>query len=257
MNQGDQRTPGAAANRRLKWFYLIGGVLLLWALVIALMVGAFRGTGTAVEVTNILLSSVNVGLILFSLVIAGAAMFGWQSVKTEIDEAVERRFGRGSALAMQEIRGRIYSATGTMQGDLSADPTWKQLEPLNPERAALAAELCRQGYLALKDLGEGPELMALNNKIFYGTLSDAVMDGAVLLEEAERLRLKGAELNLPHLRLTYCRAVLVYSGDLEQVRMANDLVERLLRSRRLSPLELKEAELYSAKFAKRIAELSG
>ncbi|HEV3459645.1 MAG TPA: hypothetical protein VHG32_24095 [Thermoanaerobaculia bacterium] len=89
--------------------------------------------------------------------------------------------------------------------------------------------------------------MALNNLVYYQSLIGDQSRGDFILEKARMLRKAGQEHDAPHLLLTYCKAVLSFSEDQEEIKQARKIAQAVAANALISNRKRNEAR-YLASF---------
>ena len=251
----------------LRVCFWASGIIFLWIgsaafLSIVLSKKPDRGAiPTLGDLATIFFGASSLALIIFSLLLAVAAIIEWQSLKTDIRkqiesaEAAEKRVGR----LEKDLRGRSLTIMGLMMGTLHSDPLAEKQDPRKKDYLAEAIYYCQKGYSALKDLEGNGKYMALNNILHYSCLLGVESRSDILLAQAKEIRDVGEKYEdsqyiAPYL-MTYCRVALTYETNPEEIRKARAKADSLLEMN-LTSLQRKEAAMIAASLAKKMARLS-
>lgn len=201
---------------------------------------------------SLLLSAASLALLIFTSFVAIVGVFTWQGLLRHIDDRIKthssRRYSEIESLATgmlvatrKEILGRFLSVTGFTIAELTMSE--RGFNPRDSDLLEEAVEHCRLGYELLKDAGEGPSLMSLNNYVYYLAIQEEPENGGFLLENARRLREASLKHRKPNLSLTFFRVVACYSSDETERTLAENSLRKLLERTpsQLSRREGKEA----------------
>jgi hypothetical protein len=199
-----------------------------------------------VDQATILFGSATVALVVFSLVLAVVAVFGYETIKRSARQEIEESLKDRLAILEAEMRGRVLTTLGFVIGEISL--TRDSLEALDRDRMEDAIRNSEKGYELLHKVGGPAEYMALNNLVYYLSLMGDQSRGDFILEKAQLLRKAGQEHDAPHLLLTYCKAVLEFGRDGEEKRAARRIAEAVAANPRLSDRKRNEAKSYLASF---------
>ncbi|HVT16652.1 MAG TPA: hypothetical protein VHQ90_10815 [Thermoanaerobaculia bacterium] len=248
--QTKERQSGVDTPRKiLRLLLLAGSVALVWAGTWYFLSGAREMTYpdgrvlTWADRGSILFGTATVSSVLFSLLIAAIALFGFRTLKDSIQRDIEAKTTQRIKDLETEMHGRVLSTLGHSIGTLNSEPD--QPGPTNKDRLAEAIWNCQKGYDLLKEVGGRPMLMGLNNLVYYSCVFGDPARGRYLLQQARVLRDAGDEYGSPDLLLTFCRAVLQYGTDHQEIEEARTIAEGLLRAK-LNELQEKEARFYLA-----------
>lgn len=203
----------------------------------------------------------SIALVLFSLLIGGGAILGYQSLREIIKKDVETDTRKSVEDLEKEMRGRIYFAVGLMTGTLYSDPYARKQSDRNKDYLSEAVWYCQEAYKILKGLEGNAKYTALNNFVYYSCLFN---DGGVedpllennLLSKARILRDVAQEKNFPEGLLTYCRAVLQYGKDVQEVREAHSIAAALNVREDLNGRQRKEVTFYVTSLSKKQDEMN-
>jgi hypothetical protein len=206
------------------------------------------------HLATILFGASSLALIIFSLLVAGVAVSGWQTLKNDVRKEVEAATHKRIDILEKEFRGRSFSIFGFMIGALHSNPN--QLDQgENKDYLAEAADHCRKAYNILKEIEGNAKYTALNNLVYYSCLSGEETARDYLLEQAHILKKIGQEKNHPDSLLTYCRAILQYSSNINELQDARSMGSSLLRTSLTSERQKKEANFYVASLTDKINDL--
>ncbi len=229
----------------------LGAVTLLFSCALYFIVNSpIPKLATATDSSALLLSAASLALFVFSSFVAIAGIFGWQQLQRTIEAKVSERFllsqlGNDKKLdALEnELRGRTASLTGFMLGELSFDYSSDGIKIGRPDLLEASVIYCRDGFSRLR-YSETPDarMFALNNYLFYHSLTNMRPLSPAMIDAAEDLRTTGLEKNLPYLQLTYCRTIAIYSPSQAKKREAGKIVRGLISRNVLDSRQVKEAE---------------
>jgi len=241
-----------------------------------------EGIPTKSELTDLFSGASAFALIMFSLLLALAAIIGWQSlrhdvemVKTAAEEVLEKaaiassdNVARVSDLASsvettnkkfeEELRGRVDAVMGTLIGTLHSVPTEADQSETDQAYLAEAIHHAKQGYERLKKLPGNGKYVALNSLVYYSTLL-RLPRRAELLEQAQDLRDIGRKYQdrstvAPYL-ITYARAMLVYSSDRAEIEEALGTIQDVLGMGGITKLSEREALFIKDSLSTKLAAL--
>jgi hypothetical protein len=248
--------------RWLKVALAAGGVVLIWAISFYIVIAALRlgvrsddlpGLG---DLATLLFGAASLALFIFSLLIAGVAIIGYQTLRHWAREDIEAAMRGRIDMLERELRGRVHSVIGFMIGALHSTPD--QLEQKEHKHfLSEAVWYCKKGYDILKDLtgkGQG-RYMALNNLVYYSCLYGDELRRDELLTQARELKKVGQQYGHPPTLLTYCRAVLQY-GSMEDLQNALS-VAKITQQMELTEREKKEATFYVTSISDKLSALQG
>ena len=244
---------------RMRWlWYVVAAslVIVLWSASLYLVHLTMRGgsqmgsagLSTASNVSTLatlLFGAASVALIIFSLGLAIAAIFGWQALQRVIRDNVEKVTNRKLRLLENELRGRALGIQGYLLAEQSMN---SDLIVTEKGRMEEAVRLCEQAYGFLKEVGGPAQFMGMNNLIFYSCILDDQTRRGFLLRHARILRDAAEERRSPDLLLTACRAILQYGEDdiegKKEKERARGTLRMLAASAWTSEKEKKEAETH-------------
>jgi hypothetical protein len=256
------------------FIYLVLGSANLLSVVLARPLVQGHLAMTQAELATILFGASSIGLVLFSLLLAGAAIIEWQSLKADVkkltdaaevtlekaEEATRSSVNEIGTLRKRldaELRGRVDAATGFMIGAANSQPDSDGQEEAAKDYLAEAIHHIRRGYDRLKDLDGNGKYMALNNLVYFSCLlgdianrDELVKYGQDLLQVGRRFR--DLPYAAPYL-MTYCRVVLVYSAKRSELEQAQAIAKTLLDNGGLTSLQKKEATYLVASLGTRLA----
>jgi hypothetical protein len=192
------------------------------------------------DLTAILFGAAQVSLFIFSILLGVLTFFGWQAVERKISDAVEKATKEQLATVDNEARGRSFAIMGYIIGENSVNEDFTA--PTSEERLREAISYCNQAYNFLKGSGLSAEFLALNNLLGYScALGDTERRG-YLLECARRLRKAAEEHGSQNLLLTYCRTILKFSLEPDEIKEACFMVEDIKSSSKLNKKQKREAD---------------
>jgi hypothetical protein len=242
--------------------YLFGGgfVILVWMAAIwisAIAVHPLNQVNLS-DLAAVLFGAASVALFVFSIVLAGLAVFGWQFIEGKIEDRVEKATRAANERLEIELRGRVYSVMGFMLGSMSlkSGSVEGSKEILDKDRLEQGIDQSRRGLDLLKKIGGAAEFMALNNLVFFSSVLGEGVQKDYLLKSARRLKEAAEEQEAPTLLLTFCFVVLKYSSDAAELRQAYEIAESVKDRKDLSEAQRKEARFYLASLPQRIKVLS-
>jgi hypothetical protein len=244
---------------------------------------------TRSDLVDLFSGASSLALIMFSLLLALAAIIGWQSLRHDVETVKERaerileETEKAKRISMkrvrrlraaiakrvteletrmetkhnqieEELRGRVMSVMGTAIGTLHSDPT-KDFQSEEDEAYLLEAIYhSKQGYAKLSKLPGDKKYQPLQNLVYYSALLRVEAGREDLLKWAHELREVGKRAKFPDPYLVaYTRAVLVFSSDRAEVQDALGVIREVLEMN-LTKLAKKEAEHIEASLS---AKLSG
>ncbi len=211
--------------------------------------------------STVIFGGASIAIILFSLLIGGGALLGYQSLREIIKNDVEADTQKSVAKLEREMRGRIYLAVGLMTGTLYSDPTERKQSEKNKDYLAEAVWYCREAYKTLRTQEGNVRFTALNNFVYYsclfhdGEVANPAMEN-YLLKKARILRDVSQERNFPDGSLTYCRAVLQFGKDAKEVGEAHDIAAALNVNGDLNDRQRKETTFYVVSLSKKRQEVT-
>lgn len=262
----------------LKIIFLASGIIFLWfgsayflGAVLSRKPAAGAVSPSMSDLATIFFGASSLALIIFSLLLAIAAIIEWQSLKADIRKEIDsadvaraefkkaRDENESRVKGLEkEIQGRVFTVMGVTLGTLHSDSL--ALVQKEEHRGYIAEALlyCRKGYEILKDLDGDGKYMALNNVVYYSCLIEVESNRELLLDQARQVKSIGLKYeNSPHTVpyfLTFCRAILVYGSKLDEVSGAYTTAEDLLK-RPLTSLQRKEATMLAASLDSKRREL--
>jgi hypothetical protein len=262
---------GLHAPRTINWMricFWASGIIFLWVGSAAFLSFVFSEKPhpgaippSLGDLATIFFGASSLALIIFSLLLAVAAIIEWQSLKTDIRKQIEAAEAAEKRVARMEkdLRGRSLTIMGLMMGTLHSDPLAEKQNPKEKDYLAEALYYCQKGYNALKDLDGNGKYMALNNILHYSCLLDLESRSDILLAQAKEIRDLGEKYEdsqyiSPYL-MTYCRVALTFETDLEELKKARAKADSVLEMN-LTSLQRKEAAMIAASLAKKLARLS-
>jgi hypothetical protein len=229
---------------------------------------------TEAELTTILFGASSTGLILFSLLLAGAAIIDWRSLKREIETALERATEATRAndervrsletivasrlLEIEtELRGRVDAVMGAMIGTLHSKPDADLQDEEALDYISEAIYHIRAGYDRLKGSDVKGKYMALNNLVYFSCMMRAKEDQDETLQHGRELLEVGRQNRhlayaSPYL-LTYCRVILVYSSNRDEIEQAAAIATNL-QEKGLTKLQRREANYLVASLTSKLAK---
>jgi len=252
---------------------LAGSFYLVWA---ALALGNpaknLPGLG---DFAALLFGASSVALIIFSLLLAIAAIFEWQSLKADIQKEIKASEAAQKQIKVlevetqktvskleKELEGRVYTVMGMVIGTLHSGPTVQTLTDEDRDYLEMAIYVCQKAYIILKDIeGSTAKYPALNNIVDFSCLLGLDLERDRLLAQGRELRDVGMqyEADSPHAvpyLLTYCKVVWTYGSNLEELRQALRIAQGL-QGKNLTNLQKREAAKFAASLADRIATFPG
>jgi hypothetical protein len=284
---------------RLQVCFWASGIIFLWvgsACFLMQVVSAKPARNSIPSVgdlVTVFFGASSLALIIFSLLLAIAAIIGWQSLTSEVRKSVEASKAaeesssratkdneervdnlaqaiehRIEALAdtiekrakglEQELKGRVNTILGLATASVHSDPFAEKQKDEDRDYIEEAIHISRKAYADLKDLDSNAKWVALNNIVFYSCLLGLDAKRDQLLEEGRKLRgvaLKYEESpwTIPYL-LTWCRVVGLYGTDSGEVKQALAATRDLLETK-LSRLAAREATLIAASLERKLEEL--
>jgi hypothetical protein len=216
------------------------------------------------DLATLLFGTSGIALGVFTLLIGGGALIGWQAIENLVQNAAERATRARMGDLERELRGRFLAAIGMLLGLFyarSEKPDQDEEEKaVRADYLAESVQHCWQAYKLLKDTEGNGKYMALNNFLYFSSMQGSIGTRGgtrgFLLEKAEELRRIGEEKNFWDGLLTYCAVVSIFGDEIRQLRDARDLSLELLDNKELTGRQKKEAALYAALLAKKLAEQS-
>ncbi len=223
---------------------------------------------TKSELTDLFSGASAFALIMFSLLLALAAIVGWQSLRHDVEviklaaeEVLEKaestnkdNVARVSVLGSsmetmttkleEELRGRVDAVMGTLVGTVHSVPTKEDQSETDQAYLAEAIRHAKQGYQRLKKLPGNSQYVALNSLVYYTTLLK-LPKTKELMKQARDLRDIGRQYQdrpsaAPYL-ITYARAMSVYSLDRAELEDAMGTIQDVLMMEGITKLSEREA----------------
>src|ERR1700758_1363741 len=114
--------------RWLKILLVAGGVVVLWAgalylVIAALRLGVPRGLLPSLgELATLLFGAASLALFIFSILIAGVAIIGYETLREGARKDIEAAMRSRIDVLESELRGRVLSVIGFMIGTLHSTP---------------------------------------------------------------------------------------------------------------------------------------
>lgn len=261
-------TPKTSSGQRLpRWLtipFVLSFILFLWAASYYIVARAVErkvpqiSSPTPGDLATLLFGASSLALILFSFVLALAAVFGWETLKNNVRRELEAASNTRVETLEQELYGRVLSVIGLMIGTLHSEPQERYQDPDNQDYLFEAVYYCQKGYDILKKVEGYGKYMALNNLVYYSCLHGERAKGDYLLKQAQTLKEVGQEFNSPDYLLSYCRAVLEFGSDPIEIQGAQSIADALLSDNKaLTPRQTKEATMYVTSLADRLSEIRG
>jgi chaperonin cofactor prefoldin len=182
-----------------------------------------------------------------------------KALKIDVQEHFDALIGtidERTGQTVKEFRARATTIMGFMIGTLHSDPLKQVQEPENRDYLAEAVYLCQKGFNDLREMdGEG-KYMALNNLVYYSTLLGVDDNTELLLEQAREIKSYAEKAkHAPPYILTFCRAVATYGSDLNELKEALFLADRISTSD-VTAMTKTEATHVVASVKKKIEELA-
>jgi hypothetical protein len=237
-----------------QWLAMVIGisfVILLWAASLYLVAKALalgippKTLPSSSDLMTLFFGTSALSLTLFSFFLAGLGLVGWQTLKQNISEGVETAMhGRLQSL-QNEMRGRVLSSMALFMGLMHSDPLRLEQQDESREYLAEAVQMSYEAYKLLKEADSDGRYMALNNFVYFSCLGGQDHRRAFLLESARTLKSVGEERNYLEAQLTYCRVILQFSSNLEDIAEAHSTATSLLKAA-LNERQRKEATFYVA-----------
>src|SRR5262249_862630 len=142
----------------------------------------------------------------------------------------------------KEVRARATTIMGFLIGTLHSDPKAEVQRGEDKEYLAEAVYLCQKGYDDLRQVpGEGL-YMALNSLVHYSTLLRLDENREILLEQAREIKryTERSKHAAPYI-LTFCRTVGTYGTDVDELKEAHFLADRISTSDEATQMTKSEA----------------
>jgi hypothetical protein len=269
---------------------VVAGTVLLYATsayfiarVLSMRKPITGSTPSVGDLAAIFFGASSLGLIVFSLVVAVAALIQWQALKSEIGriaEAAEANLDKTNKATLEneervkslektmqeqvkaletELRGRVDAVNGAMIGTLHSDPASPTQSDDDKDYIAEAIYHCQRGYDRLKELPGNGKWMALNSLVYFSCLLGSQAKRDLLLQQGRQLRDVGRQYeHLPYAApylLTFCHVALVYGSDRDELMQALAIARNRLETN-LTSLQKKEATYLVASLTAKLAGLS-
>ena len=250
---------------RLAKIWLVWGLIaFLWSGSLVMVFASLRlGVPAGAELPSLgdmatlLFGASSVALIIFSLLIGGIAIAGYQTLKEGVKKDIEVSMRERINELERELRGRVIAAIGLMSGTLYSKPEQLVQSEEDKDYLSEAVQYCDDAYRILKTLPGNVQYMALNNRAYYSCLlkggdkvRDPLFEGA-LLQDALELKKIGRDKNFTEALLTYCRVILQFGTDPGEIQEAYDIA-KVLQVRELTPRQKKEVTFYVTHLAKKL-----
>jgi len=235
------------------------------------------------DLATIFFGASSIALIIFSLLVAVAAMIQWRSLDSKVrktTKAAKTTLGKADKATRdneahvteleermktrideleKELRGRVDAVMGAMIGTLNSDPTSPTQSESHLNYISEAIHHAQRGYDRLKELKGNGKYMALNSVVYFSCLTGSSSKRDLLLAQGKELRDVGRKYeylpySAPYL-MTFCRVALVYETNLNELRQALAIAENLLETT-LTKMQKKETTYLVVSLENKIAELS-
>jgi hypothetical protein len=224
-------------------------MLLVWSLSLHFLRDAdlerFKmGSSDIGDLATVLFGAASVALFIFSILVALLAIFGWQSIQSEVRSKAEEAAKKVTDPLKSELMGRTLSIQGYLLGESYVDPETFRVRKGQEDALKEAIYLCQQAYEQLKKIKEGSaEYMALNNLIYYTCVSQDLSRKDFLCTKALELKRRGQEHDVINLLLTACRVMVEFGNEPERLE-AKSILTSILERRTVSTRERAEAAVY-------------
>jgi hypothetical protein len=236
----------------------VSGIALLWAFIFYLVnevlsrgVAPISGQNAVSDLATLLFGASGITLAIFSLVVGGVAVAGWNTIKEGVRKDVETTIRSDISQVEKELRGRVLANVGMVLGLFYAR-THEQVLPgqvhddarARAERDDYLAEVvehCLRAYKMLKEVKSVGQFMALNNYVYFSCLHGRPSSRIILLEMARELRRVGEERGYWDALLTYCLAIDKFSDVPEDLRTAAGIALELKEKGNLTDRQRREA----------------
>jgi ABC-type multidrug transport system fused ATPase/permease subunit len=236
-----------------KWLsliFLVSIIAFLWASSFYLVTKAFalgiptKSLPGQSDLMTLFFGASSLSLTLFSFFFAALGFIGWQSLKQSIGEGVETAMQDRLKSLQSEMRGRILNSVALFIGLQHSDPLRLEQDE-NKEYLAEAVQYSYEAYRLLEGIDITAKYMALNNFVYFSCLAGQDHRRGFLLESARTLKTVGEERNYSEAQLTYCRAILQFSSNPEEIADAYSTAVALLKVA-LTERQRREASFYIA-----------
>jgi hypothetical protein len=250
-----------------------------------------QGRPTNNELATLFSGASSLALIMFSLLLAFAAIIGWQSLRHEVETVKDRaetileqtektnRLSIKRAQRLQnrlegrvttlegnmktrndeiekELRGRVTAVMGLVIGTLHSDPATKTQKEEDEPYLSEAIYHSREAYEKLEKLPGNSKYHALNNLVYYSCLLGVKSGQDKLLEQGRELRDIGGRYRglaaVPYL-VTYTRTVLAFSSDEDEIRDALGTIQEVRSIAGLSKLAEREAQFVEGSLSEKLS----
>jgi len=186
----------------------------------------------------------------FSAMVAGSSLlfavwvfFAYKKAAHSPDDerSAAEAFGEQSKRLGAELAGRFAALAGHLLGESAIDQ--RTFKAVDQDRLEEATSQCWEGYRKLIGYGAA-EYLALNNLIFYASVTRSERFREFVLENRSRLNEIGEDRSSINLRLTYCRAVIEYGGSDDELKSVRSILVDIKTSEGLGIRARKEADVY-------------
>ena len=277
-----------AANL-IRIIFWVSGIVLLWTGSAFFLSGVLSRkpaectTPTLGDLATVFFGASSLALIIFSLIIAIAAIVEWQSLKRDVSaiiaeanasreridrvtkeneervanleqamtsrlQTLEQSGRQGIARVEKEMLGRVNTIMGLAIGTVHSDPLARRQQEEKRDYLAEAVYFCQKGFDTLRELEGDGKYMALNNLLYYSCLLELPKRDLLLKQGGQLLEVaekyEGSRYVAPYF-LTFCRVMATYESDRARLQEALSIAEGLLE-KGLTSLQKKEARLYVA-----------
>jgi membrane protein implicated in regulation of membrane protease activity len=242
-------------------------ILALWGACCLFVLAALSLSKQAIlpslgDMATLLFGASSVALIIFSLLIGGVAVFGYSSLKEGLRKDIEKDTNKRFDAVEKELRGRVLAGIGMvlgmfyLQGEREHEEGGRSEEEKN-ERADYLAEIvenCWAAYKILKEVEGNSKYMALNNALYFSSIQGDKGQSGRVLQKARELEPVAHDKNFWEGLLTYCRVILAFSEDAEEIAKAKKLASDLAMTKELTERQRREATSYVASLAAKLAK---
>ena len=205
--------------RRLKIALILTPLVVAWAISAWVISEAAAKLGSVWggepfnlgAMATLLFGASSLALIIFSVLLAGGAVVGWEGMKSHVRREIETETHERISRLERSLQGRAYAVIGMMIGTSHSNPV--SLEQASEDLAYLSEAIhhCQQGYDLLKGLSGNGKYMALNNLAYFRCLTGKDLKPKRLLEDAAALKAIAETQEMAYgapYFLTYCRVLL-------------------------------------------------
>jgi hypothetical protein len=253
-----------------------------------------QGRPTENDLATLFSGASSLALIMFSLLLAFAAIIGWQSLRHDVETVKDRAetileetqktnklsIRRAQRLQIRlerrvtklegemktrndeiekELRGRVTAVMGLVIGTLHSDPTAKVQKEEDEPYLLEAIYHSSEAYEKLGQLPGNSKYHALNNLVYYSCLLGVKSGQDKLIEQGRDLRDIGRKYRglaaAPYL-VTYARTVLAFSSDEDQIRDALGTIQQVRSMAGLSKLAEREAQVVEGSLSEKLTSLA-